>query len=180
MIFWGHVHGQECRRTHCADKTETRKARSTPQRPRTKIKIRKPQTRHAPQNHRRRRAHHPNGKRPGICRDHPPKFSPPPSGVRMTARPLPICLASPPVSPARRLLKRAAALPHLPHTFLASPVAPPAQPSMTPPPPRVQSPLFTPRSDTQPPPADPLPPISTISPVCLAGKVNRSAKTRNL
>ena len=41
-------------------------------------------------------------------------FSTPPSGVKMTARPLPICSTPPPASPARRLPKKAAASPRLP------------------------------------------------------------------
>jgi len=42
--------------------------------------------------------------------------------------------------------------PHVP----SAPIAPSAQPSAAPPPPRAFSPLFTPRPDTQLPPADPL------------------------
>ncbi len=38
----------------------------------------------------------------------------------------------------------------------SAPVTPPTQPSATQPPPRVSSPLFTPRPDTQQPPHDPL------------------------
>ena len=50
------------------DKTATGSPRPTPQRARTEIQVGSPQTRHAPQNHRRRRDYRSNGKR---CRTSP-------------------------------------------------------------------------------------------------------------
>ena len=88
-------------------------------------------------------------------------FSTPPSGVKTTARPLPICSPPPPASPARRLLKKAAALPRLPRAKTRPACecrrAPDAlSPSPPPQAPRAFSPLFTARPIPQEPPADPL------------------------
>ena len=105
------------------------------------------------------------------------------SGVKMTARPLPICSPPPPASPARRLLKTAAALLHLPRAR-TRPAWMRASRTHSEPLPDLNRrvPLPRPSSRAQRrknrPPILSLP-LSTISPACLDEKANRSAKARN-
>ena len=87
-------------------------------------------------------------------------FSRHPSGVKMTARPSPICSTPPPALPARRLLKKAAALsapvPRENTSGVNSARPDALSPSPPPQAPRAFSPLFTARPIPQEPPADPL------------------------